>query len=250
MSRGVGSSKNGTVVDEIVASLCHAIFRGEHEVGMKLPPLRTLAQTYGVTLPTMQRVIARMEELGVIRARQGSGVTVLDPHTHASPAAMVFWLDVLREDPAAAVKFVKSFLLVRRELGVSVLMNLRQGLTLEERTKMKQTIDHFAERVEEGVEAEEAAELDFEVMRAWLALRPQVAIGVIMNMLEQLTLSSQEMLQAAYDRPERNVMGYRAVYEAFIDEGVNDQAFREQVISLLTTFDMVSMAKFEAILSR
>lgn len=250
MSRGSGTQKNVTVVDEIVESLCHAIFRDEHKTGEKLPPLRTLAQTYGVTLPTMQRVIARMEELGVIRARQGSGVTVLDPLTHASPAAMIFWLDVLREQPQKAVEFVKSFLLVRRELGASVLMELRGEATSEERASMLVELEHFEARVGEGIDREEAVELDFGVMRAWTSLRPKVAISIISNMFEQLISSSQEMQEAAYEHPERNVMGYRAVYEAFMDDGLSDQEFRDQVMALLRTFDMVSLAKFEAILSR
>jgi DNA-binding FadR family transcriptional regulator len=44
--------------------------------------VRALATTHGVTVPTIQRVIARLEALGIAHARQGSGVSVLDPARH------------------------------------------------------------------------------------------------------------------------------------------------------------------------
>ncbi len=241
--------QNRTVVDEIVASLCRSIFRGEHKPGDNLPPLRQMASEYGVTLPTMQRVVARMEELGVVYARQGSGVKVLEPLHHAAPAAMVFWLDVLQDRPGEAMEFVASFVQVRRELAVSYLCELREaGVSKVEAERMLKDVEHFEQRVEEGVSLDEAMELDFGVMRGWLGLRPKVAVFVILNMFEQLVSSTQVMKEAVYDHPERNVLGYRAVYDAFMDRGLKQEVFKREVTGLLATFDMISLARFEAML--
>ena len=63
----------------------------------------------------------------------------------------------------------------------------------------------------------------------------------------QLVASSPEILEAVYEHPERNALGYRAVYDALVDEGLSEKRFFEEVSALLRTFDMISMARFEAL---
>jgi len=55
-------TRKNTLVDELVSRLCTEIFTGIHEVGTVLPPIRELAKRYETTVPTIQRVIARLEE--------------------------------------------------------------------------------------------------------------------------------------------------------------------------------------------
>ena len=252
-AKSTASKTRTTVVDQIVASLCEAIFGGEYEVGQNLPPLRVLAQRHEVTLPTMQRVMGRMDELGMVKARQGSGVTVLEPSRHAAPAALVFWLNVLiRQDTREAVKFVESFVSVRRELSVGVMQTMRGGLNRAEGEAISEAIGRFERAAAQpgGLSLEEAFELDFELMRELLLIRPKMAELVILNMFEQLIGSSEAFLRAAYEHPERNVVGYRAMEAAFWDEELSDEEFGAQLRGMLRAFDMVSMAKFEALLER
>src|SRR5689334_16003765 len=63
----------------IERQLALEILRGQRAPGSQLPPVRVLAQTHGVTAPTIQRVVDRLEAGGLVSARRGSGVTVNDP---------------------------------------------------------------------------------------------------------------------------------------------------------------------------
>ena len=114
---------------------------------------------------------------------------------------------------------------------------------------MEQKVAEFEERARKPMTYEEALELDFGVMRAWLGIADtgKVAVFVILNMFEQLVASSPAILEAVYEHPERNALGYRAVYDALVDKDLSEKKFYEEVSALLRTFDMISMARFEAL---
>lgn len=249
MGAAATRKKNGTIVEEIVGSLCHGIFRGEYEVGSKLPPLRTLAKTFDVTLPTMQRVIARMEELGVIAVRQGSGVTVLDPQTNAHPSALTYWLEALRDRPAEAARLLSSFLELRTELGVAALLKVRRSADDEEFDAIIELIDDFEARAREGMTPEEACGADFAVMRRVLKGRHLLAYSAVLNIFARLLQQMPELQQAMYDPPSRNAKGWR-VFFGMVREPGDEAQLREQITGVLNAFDMVTLAKFEAILAR
>ncbi|MEC9443107.1 MAG: GntR family transcriptional regulator [Myxococcota bacterium] len=241
------SGRAGTVVEEIVSAICVAIFRGEHKVGEKLPPLRTLAKTYDVTLPTMQRVIARMEELGLIEVRQGSGVTVLEPLSHAHPSAIPYWLEALRDEPAEASRYLGDFLELRNDLGLATLLKIRPLLQSSEGERVAAALEEFA-RSAATMTPEEAFEADFELMRRLIALKPQVAYSTMLNVLASIVRGLPQLVEMIYDQPERNAKGYQAVLALARDKKVTDTELRDQVASVLKAFDMITVSKFRALL--
>lgn len=243
------SGRGGTVVEEIVRAVCVAIFRGEHEVGEKLPPLRTLAKTYDVTLPTMQRVIARMEELGLIQVRQGSGVTVLEPLSNAHPSAIPYWLEALKDDPAEASRFLGDFLELRNEMGLSRLIQIRPMLKAgtEKAVRIEEALEAFSAKAS-GMSPQEAFEADFALMRELIALKPQVAYSTMLNVLSSILAGLPQLVEMIYVQPERNAAGYLAVLALARDERVTDADLREQVSGVLTAFDLITLSKFRALL--
>ena len=65
------------------------IEEGRYEVGGRLPSERDLAQTFGVSRPTVREAIIALELDGLVEVRQGSGVYVAARHieqsAHAKP---------------------------------------------------------------------------------------------------------------------------------------------------------------------
>ncbi len=59
------------ISQQMYRSLCHRIARGEWAIGAALPSLRNLAQTYGASVSTVQRTIARLEAQRLIECRPG-----------------------------------------------------------------------------------------------------------------------------------------------------------------------------------
>src|SRR5512146_1990001 len=75
MFRPVGKPR---VAEEIVQQLRGLILRGEYAVGDKLPPERKLAEELGVNRASLREAIKALEQMGLVKTRQGDGTRVLD----------------------------------------------------------------------------------------------------------------------------------------------------------------------------
>jgi GntR family transcriptional regulator len=62
---------------EIAEDITDRIRGGEYPPGTKLPPAREIAELYGVSMATAQRVMLILKERGVVVGRQGDGVYVI-----------------------------------------------------------------------------------------------------------------------------------------------------------------------------
>jgi DNA-binding transcriptional MocR family regulator len=83
-----------TIADALKAR----IDAGEYKPGEKIPPIRQLARTFGVTKATVQKAFERLKQQGVIDNRVGSGSYVRFPEKiHAAPGAFDFRTDYLGE---------------------------------------------------------------------------------------------------------------------------------------------------------
>jgi DNA-binding FadR family transcriptional regulator len=103
-----------TLASAIERRLAREIMRGERPPGSQLPPLRTLARQHRVTLPTVQRVVDRLEAGGLVSARRGSGVTVNDPGRSGDLSLLPLWFEALADQPERAAAMLADFLELRR----------------------------------------------------------------------------------------------------------------------------------------
>ncbi len=69
------------LADVIGDQLREGILRGDLAPGDRLPPERELATRFGTNRNTLREAIRALEAQGLVRARQGDGVRVLDFHT-------------------------------------------------------------------------------------------------------------------------------------------------------------------------
>jgi len=98
-------------VDRAARLLRARIFDGTWAVGAKLPPERTLAVDLDVNRLTLRAALAGLEAQGLVRARQGDGVRVLDLREHAG-------LDVIPDLVAAGEDgLVADLFAVRRAVA-------------------------------------------------------------------------------------------------------------------------------------
>ena len=63
---------------EVCDQLRTMILKGRYRAGDKLPPERKLAETLGVNRATLREALKTLEQLGLVRSRQGDGTRVLD----------------------------------------------------------------------------------------------------------------------------------------------------------------------------
>src|SRR3990167_4561849 len=98
-------------VDAVVERLRSDVLRGAFPSGGHLPPERQLALALGVSRLTLRAALARLEAEGLVRARQGEGVRVLDLAQHGTLAVLAHM------DLSARPEVLRSFLELRRAVA-------------------------------------------------------------------------------------------------------------------------------------
>ncbi len=237
--------RNPTLADRLVEEISGEIFKGVYEAGENLPPIRKLAANYGVTVPTTQRAIARLEDMGLLAVRQGSGMRVQNPKESANLAAYPYWISALREDPALAREVLADFLELRRELAASLFARL-SGVSVEDFQPAFDAILRL-EALEKSGSWEAIAQADIDVVRALLAIRPQFAFASVFNVFERLLLDVEELQEAMYPDVSDNVAGYRAAIVAMNSEV---DGLRDIAIDLLKSMDEMTLKRFEELLEQ
>ena len=76
------------VDEQIAASIADAILDGVFAPGSTLPPERDLAEQLGVNRTSLRQGLARLQQMGLIEARQGRGNLVRDPEGLTHPAVV------------------------------------------------------------------------------------------------------------------------------------------------------------------
>lgn len=110
-----------TVAENIERELACSILRGERLPGSRLPSVRDLAALHEVTIPTVHRALDRLESAGLVTAKRGSGVTVLDPHRSMNLSLIPLWFEALSDQPKKAAKILADFLALRRLIAMHLL---------------------------------------------------------------------------------------------------------------------------------
>lgn len=110
--------------DQLADRLSLDILRGGIPPGTRLPSVRALAQTHGVSASTIQRVLMVLETRGLVRSVDRSGVEVLDPERHASLSVWPLLVTHGHETPTLALRLLSDVLATRRTLAFDVVRSL------------------------------------------------------------------------------------------------------------------------------
>jgi DNA-binding FadR family transcriptional regulator len=181
-----------TVAARLERQLALSILRGERVAGSVLPPVRTLAATFGVTPPTIQRVVDRLETSGLVVARRGSGVTVRDPRRSADLSLLPLWFEAFADQPERAASILGDFLEVRRVLGRHMVMTARADLAALPSLVPLFSAALAAESVEEIAVAD--AELTFTLVEA----SGQFAVSTILQLTSRLVHDVPHLAEAFF----------------------------------------------------
>lgn len=85
IASGLAPVGRETVVDRLTDTLIDAVIDGRLAVGGALPPERDLADALEVNRTTLRQAVARLEQIGLVARRQGSGTVVRDPRRLTAP---------------------------------------------------------------------------------------------------------------------------------------------------------------------
>jgi DNA-binding FadR family transcriptional regulator len=139
--------------EQIATSIIEAIVDGAFPPGSVLPPERELAEQLGVNRTSLRQALARLQHMGLIEARQGSGNLVREPAALTDPAIVEVLLRKLGPD------FLAELLEIREALGLLIGdLAVSRGAP-EDLAALRPTLEFV--RTAQTPEALQAAELAF-----------------------------------------------------------------------------------------
>ena len=74
-------------------TLVSAILQGEHPAGASLASERDLAERFGIGRPAVRETLRRLEALGIVESRHGSGTVVLDWKNTATLELLPYYVE-------------------------------------------------------------------------------------------------------------------------------------------------------------
>ncbi|MBK6581176.1 MAG: FadR family transcriptional regulator [Sandaracinaceae bacterium] len=230
------TERSETTVDVLERTLVRRILRREYAPGVNLPSVRQLAAEFDVTAPTIQRVTARLEAHGLVEARHGSGVRVLDATKKGGLSLLPLWFDALSDNPQEATRVFRECMELRRLVAVHLapridVVSAAPGLLAAlERTREAKTVD-------------ELMEADLSFTRAVLDAAGHFGATALFNTVETVIRNVPGVADAFYGDPELLRASLSAVVGAVAQSGAErDQA----MLAALERWDEQAAARFEA----
>lgn len=164
----------------------------------RVPPVRALAKRFDVNIATIQRVIARLEVLELIEVRHGSGASVRELSRSAGIELLPLMLAAER-DPERAGRLLEDFLELRRVLALEIVFRriaARPDFDASPIVAATAALRSTIERDPNDLPAIARAEV--QVSRTLILAVDHVAVLYVLNVLERLLLSNEDLLTVCY----------------------------------------------------
>jgi DNA-binding FadR family transcriptional regulator len=235
----IASSPETTVVapERIERVLTRRILRGDIAAGSRLSPVRVLAEEFGVNPNTVQRALARLEAKGLVSARWGSGVVVIDPAVAGDVSLVPDRLAALDDDPERAADVLADLLEVRRVLAARLIARHRDAVLAVLAEPPSLTIEDDPEAVWRA---------DMALARAVVGATGNTVAVALVNLVERSLTELPVLVQAMYGDPARNVASVTKVLAA-VSEGGSDLA--ERVEAAMAEIDVHTVAEYQRLLA-
>ncbi len=153
MLRPVGKQR---VAEEIVEQLRGLILKGAYTPGQKLPPERRLAEELGVNRASLREAIKSLEQMGLVKTRQGDGTRVLD---FMQTAGVELVSHLIPNEGKPNMEVLADVLEFRRLFGREVARQSAERATPEEMKKLEALVERAGNP---AIDPEELLKLDFE----------------------------------------------------------------------------------------
>ncbi len=139
-----------TASQAIAAALTRRVVAGRLEPGTKLPTERDLAQEFGVARHIVREALKRLEAVGLVRIRQGSGIFVQS--LQLSGGIELFDVLLAREDGSVDLDLLREILEFREHTICAVVRLAAQRRTPEEMQAIRDALARRNQTDAEGLE--------------------------------------------------------------------------------------------------
>ncbi len=156
-------SAKESVPDGIISELRSRIMRGDIKPGERLPPERELAKQLGTNRTSLREALRALEVQGLVRARQGDGVRVLDFRAHGEIILLPHYF--ADAEPLEKLEIITNLMHVRRVL-VPVIVPLAVKHGTEEQFATLENLGQELIAAHEQNDTRATAEVELQLYRA------------------------------------------------------------------------------------
>lgn len=189
---------------QVADVLIDAVLAGRYLPGTTLPPERQLAEQLGINRTSLRHAIARVEQAGLVEARQGVGTVVCDPLSASDNAI------VLRALAVAGPRIVDELLEIREPLAAVAGRLAATRASSEDVVALGAHLD--AVRWARHPAALQATELSFfSVLVGATGNRP---LQVLMRWLEELYDATAPLFVSAFTSADEIAAGLEPIADA------------------------------------
>jgi DNA-binding FadR family transcriptional regulator len=158
--------RHSSVADQVARKLRSEILSGRLPAGSKLPGERDLARDLGTNRNTLREALRTLEALGLVRARQGDGVMVLDYRRDGELNVLPLFLTEGRPEERAGV--LVDLLRLRRTLIVDMAAIAATRADEAAVAALRQRFDDIRALIATGGNGDKLPAVDLEFYRAYL----------------------------------------------------------------------------------
>jgi len=201
-------ASTGTLSRGLTTRLLRRIIDGVYPAGTKLPTERVLAEEFGVARTVVREALKRIEALGMLTIRQGSGAHVEDFQTVGG--IELADLLIYRRDGSVDKEFVEDIGRMHENLHVWLTQLGAMHSTKEEIEELKRLLRERATVPEDG---EGRKRLTFEITRRIFQASHNRFLQLMFNTLARTTRTSRTIFELpAYFDP-----GVQTFFERLVE---------------------------------
>jgi GntR family transcriptional repressor for pyruvate dehydrogenase complex len=204
MLRPVGKQR---VAEEIVEQLRALILKGSYSPGDKLPPERKLAQELGVNRASLREAIKALEQMGLVKTRQGDGTRVLD---FMQTAGVELVSHLIPVDGRPNLEILRDVLEFRRWFGREVARVAAERAAEEDVRRLEE----IAGRAAQAESAEDLLKHDFEFYVALTQAGKNRVLQLLINTIRGTVVTYADAFAAVTQAPETVRQHHRQLLEA------------------------------------
>lgn len=223
-----GPVARSSVVDAVADRLRSEILAGRLEPGSRLPSERELSLALGVNRLTLRAALARLETMGLITTRHGSGTEVAPWRERAGLEALGMVMSSLDPQEPAWLELLTSLLETRRILAAEAVALACLRHTDADLVTMRRIADEQTTRIHDAIAY---ARGDIAFQRAIARAAGNVGFELILNSFARYPDEQPELVAQLYDRRDRSLGFYGAVID-LIRAGDSSTARRLVQVSL------------------
>lgn len=185
MDTEFGPIAKSTLADKVAKRVAQMIREGEYESGDRLPTINEMAGNFGVGHPTLREALKKLETLGLVKIKHGSGVYVQDDQDRLLMSNPIFSGEVSKD-------MLLDLIEARMAIEVKAVARAAENVT-----------DEHLERMEDLLEqAEQHLEDDAELTQRNMAFHREVAVSSGNAVLAQLL----QVLSNLFEREQRTIL--------------------------------------------